>query len=241
MSRLYALTRRELLAYFYAPEPYLVTFLYLFLTWFVVHDSLGAERVRVDYQGIFYWLDFLLLFLVPLLTMGSVAEERSRNTIETLLTAPVGDWQVILSKWMGTFAFYVVMLAPTLVYWLVLRVLAGDTTHLDGGPIVAAYVGALLLGGFYIAIGIFASSLTENARLSAFLAFFIMLVLMAIQLLRDHVSDTLRQAVDYLAQHDHFTEFLRGKIAMYDVLYFVTMTTFFLFLSVRALESRKWR
>jgi ABC-2 type transport system permease protein len=253
VSRLYAMTKRELLAYFYAPVPYFVMFLFLMLTLAIVSLTLNSEmmrdsQVQVDYGVIFNWLDFLLLFLIPLLTMNSVADERSRNTIETLLTAPVTDWQVILSKWFGTFCFYTVMLVPTLVYWLVFRELVArgspgiDTAaRLDGGPILSAYLGALLLGGLYAAIGILASSLTENAPLSAFFAFVIILLLMVANVFSTFMPDSLRESADYVSQHTHFAEFLRGRIAFHDVFYFVSMTVFFLFLSVRALESRKWR
>jgi ABC-2 type transport system permease protein len=245
VSRLVALTKRELLAYFYTPVPYLVIFLFLLMTWVVVSQlSFSQQNVRIDYMPVFGWLDFILLFLIPLLTMNSVADERSRNTLETLLTAPVTDWQVILSKWMGTFCFYVVMLAPTLVYWLVLRELAAGDRRLDSGPILSAYLGALLLGGLYIAIGIFTSTLTENPTLAAFFAFIAMIGLMVAEVvpyLRDHAPEAIRRAAEYTSQRGHFEQFLRGRIPLHDVLYFVTMIVVFQFLSVRALESRKWR
>ncbi len=248
MSRLAALTKRELLAYFYAPVPYLVMFLFLLITAAMVVPSLQGNQARVDYVYVFSWLDFALLFLIPLLTMNTVAEERSKNTLETLLTAPVSDWQVIFSKWLGTFAFYTVMLVPTLVYWVVFLQLGEGKQALDPGPVIGSYVGALLLGGLYIAIGVFASSLTENGPLAAFLAFCIMIFMMlftmlfeAIPFLRDLSSDLVRTLVSFVSQRDHFQQFLQGKIAVYDLVYFVMMTTLFLFLSVRAIESRKWR
>lgn len=244
MSRLAALTKRELMAYFYAPVPYLVMFLFLAITWAIVVPTLQGNQARVDYVYVFSWLDFALLFLIPLLTMNTVAEERSKNTLETLLTAPVTDWQVILSKWLGTFAFYTVMLIPTLVYWVVFLQLGEGKQALDSGPVIGSYLGALLLGGLYIAIGVFASSLTENGPLSAFLAFCIMMLLMLLEVLpfvRDSSSEFVRTLFEFVSQRDHFQQFLQGRIAVYDLVYFVMMTTLFLFLSVRAIESRKWR
>lgn len=244
MSRLGALTRRELMAYFYAPVPYLVMFLFLAITWAIVVPTLQGTQARVDYVYVFSWLDFALLFLIPLLTMNTVAEERSKNTLETLLTAPVTDWQVILSKWLGTFAFYTVMLVPTLVYWVVFLQLGEGKQSLDPGPVIGSYLGALLLGGLYIAIGVFASSLTENGPLSAFLAFCIMILLMLLEVLpfvRDSSSEFVRTLFGFVSQRDHFQQFLQGRIAVHDLVYFAMMTTLFLFLSVRAIESRKWR
>jgi ABC-2 type transport system permease protein len=245
VSRFLALTKRELLAYFYAPVPYIVMFLFLLLTWFIVEPSLQVDppqSARIDYMFVLNWLDFALIFFIPLLTMNTVAEERSKNTIEMLLTAPVADWQVVVSKWLGSFTFYVVMLVPTLIYWVVFLVLGHGRQAIDPGPVLASYLGALLLGGLYIAIGIFASSLTEDGPLSACLAFVMIILLMVgSMVLHDSSSETWRSAADYISQRDHFQQFLRGKVPVHDLVYFVMMTTLFLFFSVRALESRKWR
>lgn len=252
MTRLAALTKRELLAYFYAPVPYLVLFLFILLTAYFFRAgtiSYGTStRAMLDAGQVFQSLAFILLFLIPLLTMNSVAEERSRNTIETLVTAPVTDAQVILSKWIGTFLFYIVMLLPTTAYVLILRHYGAEIGKPAMEPVLGAYAGSLLLGGFYIAIGVFASSITENALLSAFLAFVIMIGLLVLEVFRGVVADVggtlgdfLRGAITYLPQTGHFQEFLNGKVSVHDTLYFVLGTGLFLFLAVRSLESRKWR
>jgi len=244
VSRLLALTKRELSAYFFAPVPWVLTFFFLLLTWYFFQWEMSQRSVAITYGPVFVALDFILMFLVPLLTMNSVAEERSRNTLETLLTAPVHDWQVIVSKWLGTFGFYVTMLLPTLVYWAILAHLGKDIGKPDAGPILTAYLGALFLGGLYISIGIFASSLTENALMSAFLAFFILISMLSIGVLpfmQQSAPGWMRDTAEYLSQNQHFAEFLKGRIDLYDVVYFVSLTGFFLFLAVRSLESRKWR
>ncbi len=247
MSRVLALTRRELGSYFFAPVPYVVMFFFLILTWIFFQGSvfqfpMGRRVADVSYSHVFDTLHFILIFLLPLLTMNTVAEERSRNTLETLLTAPVHDWQVILSKWTGAFCFYVTMLAPTLVYWAILAYLGQSIGKPDPGPVASAYLGAMLLGGLYIAIGIFASALTENALLSAFFAFFVLLALIVAEFFPgvDEIA-WLRAAAGYVNPHKHLQHFLNGLIAPSHVFYFVSMTAYFLFLAVRALESRKWR
>jgi ABC-2 type transport system permease protein len=243
--RFAALTKRELMAYFYAPVPYMIMFVFLFMTWvFVGQFGLAGRQAIAAFEPVFQFLTFILLFLMPLLTMNTVAEERSRNTLETLLTAPVSDWQVVLSKWLGTFVYYVVMLLPTLIYWPIFTELGRDRAPFDPGPMASSYVGALLLGGLYIAIGVFWSSLTEDGLLSAFLALCTMIVMMVLQYipwLRDSAPDWLRGPAEFLSQQEHFGAFLRGRVPLHDIAYFVLMTTLFLFLSVRSLESRKWR
>jgi ABC-2 type transport system permease protein len=244
VTRFLALSRRELMAYFYAPVPYLVMFLFLLLTFALFTLEFSGDWVAVDYTRVFGFLQFILLFLIPLLTMNSVAEERSRNTLETLLTAPVADFQVVLSKWLGSFAFYVVMLVPTLVYWAVLTYVGRDIGKPDPGPVATAYLGALMLGGLYVSIGVFASSLTEDALLSAFVAFFVLIALMLLPWMSattDAVPAWLRDAGQYVAPSGHFGDFLQGRVTLHSVIYFASFTAFFQFLAVRALESRKWR
>ena len=247
MTRLLALTRREILAYFYRPVPYLVMFLFLLMTAWIFWGSMQMGEAPITYVPVLQWLAFALLFLMPLLTMNSVAEERASNTLETLLTAPVADWQVIAAKWSATFTFYVCMLLPTLVYWPILSHFAAEASLVgkpDVGPIVAGYVGAMLIGGMYIAIGIFASSVTENSLLSAFLAFFAAIGLLIVNMFAGDpgsASVFWESAGGYLAPDRHYAEFLKGRIALYDVVYFASFILFFLFLAVRSLESRKWR
>lgn len=249
MSRLVALTKREIMAYFFAPVPYLVLFFFLLLMSYffqqmTILDHQNVTKAYVNFGQVFDTLGFILLFLIPMLTMNSVADEKSRNTIETLLTAPVTDWQVIFSKWLGTFLFYIVMLAPTVVFLLLLKSFGAPIGKPDAGSVVAAYTGALLLGGLYIAIGVFASSITENALLSAFVAFFTMIALFAfgaVQRVTSEAPAWLKDTFTYMSQFEHFSRFLTGRIALHDVLYFVTTSALFLFLAVRALESRKWR
>lgn len=245
MTRFGALVQRELMAYFYAPVPYLVIFLFLLMTHFFF--MLGMQSgpmgyVPVSYRPVFDNMTFTLLFLIPMLTMNSVAEERSHNTLETLLTAPVQDWQVIGSKWLATCLFFTVMLLPTLVYLPILSDIGSALGKPDMGPVLTGYVGALFLGGMYISIGIFASSLTENALLSAFVAFFLSILLLVPSfLISDEPLGDFGSVTEYINPASHFGEFLAGKIAIVDVLYFTSVIGLFLFLAVRALESRKWR
>lgn len=247
MTRFGALVQRELMAYFYAPVPYLVIFLFLLMTHFFFMLGLQAGvgsmgYVSVSFRPVFENMTFTLLFLIPMLTMNSVADERSRNTLETLLTAPVRDWQVVGSKWLATCLFFAVMLLPTLVYLPILADIGSALDKPDLGPVFTGYVGALLLGAMYISIGIFASSLTENALLSAFVAFFLSILFMVPGfLVPEAAADLVSSPTRYLNPVTHFEEFLSGKLALTDVVYFASVIGLFLFLAIRALESRKWR
>ena len=165
MSSLWTIACRELYAYFRSAIAYIVAAAFLFLCGLFFVGGV-ARWQDATLQAMFGSLSIVLIFVAPVLTMRLLSREQDLGTIELLLTAPVRDWQVIVSKWLGTFAFYVAMLLPTLVYWGVLAYLGREIGKPDTGPILAAYLGALFLGGLYIAIGIFASSLTENSSSS---------------------------------------------------------------------------
>ena len=243
-SRFGALLQRETMFYFHTPVPYMVMVLFTLASGLLFYSVL-SEMPVVTYRYAFMNIAFFLIFLVPILTIRSFAEEKASGTVEPLLTAPVSEAHVVAGKFFGAMAFFLVMLLPTIAYFAVLRFLGASIGKPDAGPVVAGYVGMVLFGGFHIAIGIFASTLTQDSVLGAFLAFVMTLFFWAIQIIMEsrHLLTTpaWTEAALYLAPLRHLEPFLRGTLPLMDALYFVTFTLFFLFLSVRSIEYRKWR
>ncbi len=240
----YACLRRETRAFFSTPIPYFVLFLFVLLCGIFFWGNLKfSERVSLRY--VFDSVSSIGFFLFPLLTMGLVARERSEGTIEVLMTAPVSETSVTVSKYLGTMVFYGVMLLPTVVYYLVLRYIGKEIGKPDAGPVLSAYFGMLLTGSFFISLGVFVSSLTGSQILSALLSW----VLIIIFLLSQGISEVLglsgKWTGDLLEYVDplrrHLEPFLSGVIHPKNVVFFLSFTVFFLFLSVRAVEARKWR
>ncbi|MHC4471694.1 MAG: ABC transporter permease [Planctomycetota bacterium] len=239
----YACVRREVGTFFSTPIPYFVLVLFLLLSGFFFWGSLEASQ-QVSFRPVFRNVSFFGFFLFPLLTMGLFARERSEGTIEALMTAPVSDTAVAVSKFLGTMAFYVAMLLPTVVYFVILRYIGRDIGKPDVGPVISAYVGMILLGGLFASLGLFTSSLSQSQILAALFSWVIIIFFLIAGDLAGLMGISemgLGSVLEYVGHMNHQEAFFRGVIEPRDVIYFLSFTVFFLFLSVRAIESRKWR
>jgi ABC-2 type transport system permease protein len=240
----HACVRRETFAHFSTPIPYFVLFLFLMLTGFLFWATLKATGM-VSVRYVFLSVASICFFLFPLLTMGLFARERSEGTIEVLMTAPVSDAAVTVAKFIGTMAFYLAMLLPSLLYYFILVQVGQEIGKPDPGPVVSAMIGMVLIGGFFVSLGLFASSVTASQILAAIFAWMLVIFFMLSRGIAEVSGVTYTWVGDILVYlnptDEHLEPFLRGVIDPKDVVFFLSFTVFFLFLSVRAIESRKWR
>src|SRR5688572_7811934 len=162
MSRATVIARRELSSYFYSPIAYVAMFLFLVVAGYVFRQDFQPGQ-PAGMRSIFEWMVWLLVAVLPVLCMGLLAQEWAAGTIETMMTAPVEEHEVVLGKFLGSFLFFLVLLAPTLLY-LVMLMLYGRP---DFGPIFSGYLGLVLVGGLFISIGLFCSSLTKSQVVAA--------------------------------------------------------------------------
>jgi len=240
----WASLRRELYRQFSTPIPWFVLFLFTVLTGVFFWGHLEFRR-EITLSPVWQTVAFLGSFLFPLLTMGLFTQERSEGTIEVLMTAPITPATVTVTKFLSTVAFYLVMLAPTLVYYAILRDLGDDIGKPDPGPAVTSYVGLVLSGAFYIALGLVCSALTSSQILAALLTWvFIIFFYIAGQLpgVFGMEGTELGAVLEYIRPQDvHLLPFLKGVIDPKNVIFLLSFTVFFLFLGTRAIESRKGR
>ncbi|MEX1017486.1 MAG: hypothetical protein WDZ31_12155, partial [Phycisphaeraceae bacterium] len=174
------------------------------------------------------------------ISMRLVSDEFRTGTIEPLMTAPLSDAQVILGKWLGAMGFYLLLLLPLVVLAVVLAIHAAP----DPGPIVSGLIGLTLVGGLYLAIGIFASAMTENQIIAFLATVFIISLLTFLMFFLPRaawVLPALRDAMFYLNVNGQFADFNRGLIDLANFTYFATGIALFLFLAVKVLESKRWR
>jgi ABC-2 type transport system permease protein len=210
----------------------------VFLIFCGLTSYLIVETQRLaSLDGMFSTITFLMFLVAPLLTMRLLSEEYRTGTIETLMTAPVSDAQVVIGKFLGALVFFVFMLLPTAAYVAVLQILGRP----DLGLVGASYVGLLLMGAEFLAVGLFCSALTRNQILAGTLALVLLLVLWLLGAFAERVAGPLRPVLEYGGTMAHFRPFTDGRVAFQDVVYFLTVTAFWLFLAVRALESKRWR
>ncbi|MBI2192337.1 MAG: ABC transporter permease subunit [Planctomycetes bacterium] len=239
MVNLWALYRRETNSVFLSPIVYIFTTVFLVVTGFFFYVYV-RDAQTASLRWVFSNIGIILLFFAPAITMRLLAEEGRSGTLETLMTAPVTEIQVVLGKFFAGLTFYLVMLAPTLAYILILRVVAGEV-GIDYGPILSAYLGLLLMGGLFISIGLFFSSLTRNQIVAFAITLAVFLLLWVLGMISRDKSGPVHEVIKYIGMFEHIDAFVKGLIDTRDILYYVSATLFFLFLTVRSVESRKWR
>ncbi len=239
MRNLWAVTTRELRSYFLSPMAYLVIAFFLFGAG-VLFGLIVEQSREASLRGLISNVSVLFLFVVPMISMRLLAEEQRTGTIELLLTNPVQEWQIVTGKFLASILLLLVMLALTLLYPLFLFIFGNP----DRGPIATGYVWVILQAAAFLAMGLWASSLTENQIVAAVLAFIFLLVLWLSDSLGQSLSasnQAIGSIVSYLSVASHFNDFPTGVINTKDVLYYLTMVAAGLVLSTLSLQARRSR
>lgn len=237
MRTIRAVAFKEIQIYFSSPVAYIVALIFMALSGFFFVRDLGNPFPEASLSNFFQGATFLLIPLAPALTMRLLAEEQKLGTIELLLTSPVRDWEVILGKYLASFVFLLFLLSLTSYYVILLLVFATP----DPGPIYSGYIGLILYGMAALSVGILTSTLTSNQIIAAVVGTGLLVVLYATSFIGDVVTGVWATIFNQLGFTSHFNDFDRGIIDSTHIVYFVTVTALFLFLSIRALESRRWR
>ena len=237
MRNALAITWKEGKSYFSTPIAYVVAAAFLALTGiFFVSDATGTFP-QSSVRGFIGWASFFVLFLAPILTMRLFAEEQKSGTLELLLTAPVRDWEVVLGKYLASVMAFTATVGPTL-YYVMLLYFFGDP---DTGPVVTAYLGLFLHGSAALAVGLMASSLSPNQIISAVVGTAVLLTLSFVDRIASSVSGIAADVLYALSINAHFEDFSRGVIDTSHVIYYLSLIVMFLFLTVRSIETRRWR
>lgn len=238
MSAIWTIAARELASYYRTPVGWVITALYLALSgaWVAFTTIQPAEPASL--RVFFAVSQWLLLAVAPAISMRLFSDEFRSGTIEPLVTSPLSDWHVVMGKYTGSIGFLLILLAPTLVYVLLLEIIADP----DPGPIVAGYLGLFLVGSLYLSVGMLFSSLSEN-QIVAFLGtlFFFLILWFASSrgalLAPEPIADVLRE----LSIYARLSDFAKGVIDTQHVVFFVVVSLWFAVLTVVRLEFRRWR
>ena len=235
MTNVKTIFRRELAAYLDSPIAYVVVAAYLILSGALFFSTLFIQQ-QASMRGFFELAPLLLFLLTPLITMGLVAEERAKGTFELLLTLPVTDWQVVLGKWLAACGLILVLILASVPFALAVAWIG----PLDKGATVTGYIGMLMMGSTYAAVGVMASSFTKNQIIAALVALFIGFLLFILGRLTPLAGPTLGAIVSGFSIDAHFQNAARGVLDSRDVIYYATMSGGCLLIGVTTLSSRRW-
>jgi len=232
------IARREFRAYLTSPMAYIVACVFLVLygalfVWYFENTGYSDTSIQ-GYLDI--WGNLVLMLFAAVLAMRLIAEEKKLGTWELLLTAPVRDTDIVLGKFLGSLGMLVSMLALTLYFPLLLWIFGNP----DGGPIITGYLGLFLLGAASLSIGLFASSVTSNQIVAAVIAGGILAVLYFIGSAGGSISGAVGDILSYISLSSHFPAFMAGIIDTKAIIYYLSVTALFLFLTVRSVETGRW-
>lgn len=236
MRNILTIGRRELGAYFNSPVAYIVIPAYLLVSGYLFFSQvfLVGEASLRDFFGT---APLLFIFFFPAVTMRLLAEEKRTKTIELLITMPVTDWQVIIGKFLGALGVLLMMLLLTVAYAVTLSTMG----KLDWGATVAGYLGLVLLGASYIAIGLMASSWTRHQVAASLITVAITFALYIGGKLLPILPKALAPIVEYLSLDSHFSNIARGVLDTRDLIYYLSLIGVCLFMATQSLDSRRWR
>jgi ABC-2 type transport system permease protein len=261
MKAVLAIAKRELYAYFASPVAYVLLagfyalsgyfFFYILaevsqmaLVMMVMSQQSGQMPPAMDMTTMvlgdyFSIVSMVFLFFIPMMTMGLISKEKRRGTIELLFTAPLSNRDIVTGKFMAALLCYTMMLLPTMIYSLVLYMYSEPKPLVV--PMLLAYLGAYLLGGAILAIGMLLSSLTEHQLIAAVLSYIIVLFLVLLRAVTDAETGFWNELANNFSLLTHFSDFTKGIVDFKHVLYYISWIVFALAAAATALEARRWR
>ncbi len=253
MSNILAIAGKELRGYFASPIAYIIIgfFALVFGYFFVASITMfmqmslqmgmpGQGQINVNSMAIRPLLQnvsVVALFVLPLITMRTYSEEKRSGTIELLLTSPLTDLQIVLGKFLGAVALFALMLMVTWIHIGILFVYGNP----EWKPIIAGYLGLLLMGASFISIGLLISSLTRNQIVAGMVTFAVLLLLWTVNWMSESSGPTMQKVLSALSITDRFDDFSKGIIAVSHVVYYLSFITFGLFLTAKSVDSERWR
>jgi ABC-2 type transport system permease protein len=255
MTPVNAIIAKELRSYFVSPVVYVVGAVFLLIVGLLAYLYIvfaGAQAIQLMqmqgqaainlndlvFRNLFSSIRFVLLIILPILTMRLFAEERKLRTFEFLLTSPIGLNEIVAGKFMSVFLVFLGLLGLTGLIPLVLSLFS----DFDWYPVMTGYLGLALLGALFLSVGILASALTENQIVAAFVSFGLLLVLWLMAGWGSLLGDTMAgQAISYLSFMEHYDHLVRGLIDTKDLVYFFSALILMLFLTHRVVDSARWQ
>ncbi|MBE9502720.1 MAG: ABC transporter permease subunit [Proteobacteria bacterium] len=258
MRNCYLIAKKELQSYFTSPVAYVVITIFLIITGYFFYNlfasfstlsfqasanpALAKQRNLLNVtetviRPLFGNMSIIMLLMMPLLTMRLFSEEKKSGTIELLLTYPISDMEVIIGKFVACTTVFILMLSASITCPILVMVFGEPET----GPIITGYLGLFLMGSAFISLGIFTSSITENQIVAATLSFGVLFLFWMMGYSVSFMGPTLGRIIMSISLIGHIEGFAKGVIDTTDIIYYLIFSSLFIFLTLRVMESKKWR
>ena len=255
MRNILAIAQKELKSYFSGPIAYIAIglwallygYFFIAILQYFVRNSMQMGQFGMQQQAmnvnqqlirpLLQNVTIMILFTLPMVTMRTYSEEKRSGTIELLLTSPLTDFEIVMGKFLGAMGLYGVMLLVTMIHIALLFVYGNP----EWKPIVTAYLGVLLLGGCFVSLGLFISSLTKNQIVAGMTTFAVFLLFWIITWVGSFSGPTVDKLTQYLSIIDHLDDFTKGVIDTSHLIYYLSFITFGLFLTVKSVDTERWR
>lgn len=236
MGKIKAIAKKELMTYFGSPIAYIILIITLVL--FNIFFYMLIEQNReASLQDVFKIMEFMFLFLIPILTMKLFSEEKLTGTMEFLMTAPITNTAIVLGKYLGTLIFFSLLIIMTFVYYFIVEYF-GDP---DGATIMMGYIGVWLEGAFFIAIGLMTSSWTPNQIVSAMVSYVILFMIYFSYSFTTFFSGNVEKIISYLSTRTHLENFVSGVISWGDIVYYLSGILVCILVTIFSIANRSWR
>lgn len=232
---MFAIYKRELRSYFYSPIAYALIGLFILLS-SVFFLLINLQQNQADFSGNLSTMGFLLLFIVPILTMKILAEDRKNGTEVLLITSPASITDMVIGKYLALLTIFLVMCVISLIYPISLFIFGKPPL----AQLVGAYVGFVLLGAAFISVGVFASSLTENQVVAAIISFVTLLLMWLMESIAGFVGGIAAKVLNWVSLLSRYNDFSQGVLNLSPVIYYLSFTAVFIFLTIQVVERRRW-
>lgn len=237
---MFTIVKKEFNSFFFSPIAYLVMGVFLLINglflWVFNDDFNILNAGFADLNSFFYLAPWVLLFLIPAITMKTFADEFQSGTIEILITKPISTWSIVLGKFLAVLLLVIMAMIPTLVYVYSIYQLGNPTGSIDFGSTIASYIGLLFLASSYASIGIFTSTLSKNQIIAFLLG---LLLTFFLYYGFDAISNLFENSytIKLFGMSEHFKSMSRGVIDTRDIFYFISITIFFLFITKKTIDQ----
>lgn len=236
MHNILTIYKKELRSFFNTPMAYIFLVVFALVTGYFFTNTFFLYN-QSDMRSLFGIVPLVYLFFIPAVSMGLISREKSLGTIEIITTLPVRERDIVIGKFLAGLSLILIALLTTLIHYITL---INVGTVIDHGAVFTGYLGLALLGGVYTAVGIFSSSLTENQVIAFIVGIAIVITFFLMDKLLVFVPSGLAGLIQYLSTEFHLSNMSRGVIDTRNIVYFGSVIGFFLFMTTRVLESRKW-